>query len=341
MLSRGADSLYWLARYTERMDALARLIETALRLSAIAEEGDEWRSAIIASGAHEGFDKKYEETQPDRAIEYLMLDPDNSSSVVSCIENARTNARAMRTSLTREMWEIVNETWQEGRQIIARDLLPERLPDTLDWVKRRTLLFNGAYSASMLRYDGFSFTRLGTFMERADNTARLVDVKYHVLLPDHAGVGGFVDHAQWMSVLQAASAVRSYHWLYHQKVKPWNVAELMILSPEMPRSLRYCYDEIRTHLDFIQGLYGHRPAECQRLAGQIDARLRYGRIEQIFQEGLHEFLTDMIDTTADLNKEIARQYMGAEKPKPEDGDLSQSQSQGVAQNSLDVDPAEA
>lgn len=336
MLSRGAESLYWLARSIERMDAMARLIETALRLSAIAEEGDEWRSAIIASGAHEGFDLKYDRTTPERAVDYLALDPDNPSSIVNCVSNARANARAMRTSLTREMWEIVNETWQDARRLTPQDFAQERLPDTLDWVKRRALLFNGAYGSTMLRYDGYWFTRLGTFIERADTTARLIDVKYHVLLPSHSQVGGFVDHAQWMSVLQAASAARAYHWLYQQKVKPWNVAELMILRRELPRSLRYSYDEIRTQLDRIQALYGHRPAECQRLAGEVDARLRYGRIEDIFQHGLHEFLTEMIDTTANLSLEIACQYMGAERPKPAGQDAaSQSQTQGA----VDARPA--
>ena len=167
------------------------------------------------------------------------------------------------------------------------------------------MLFRGAYSSTMLRSDAYWFARLGSHVERADNTARILDVKYHVLLPDYESVGGGLDYHHWTSILRAVSALRAYHWVYRDRVKPWNVAELMILRPEMPRSLRACYDEITSNLDHLGATYGGHYGECHRLAGELHARLRFGRIDNIFQTGLHEFLTEYIDRTLELGDEIS------------------------------------
>jgi uncharacterized alpha-E superfamily protein len=162
----------------------------------------------------------------------------------------------------------------------------------------------------MLRNENYWFVRLGTFLERADNTARILDVKYHLLLPsDSSGVGGMLDYYQWASVLRAVSAVRAYQWVYREEVKPWNVAELLVLRPEMPRSLRACYDAITGCLDEIAAIHGGRRGECHRLAGEIASRLRYGRIADIFQSGLHEHLTGQIERVAELGDQIAAYYM--------------------------------
>ena len=160
----------------------------------------------------------------------------------------------------------------------------------------------------MLRNDAYWFTRLGTFIERADNTARILDVKYNVLLPEHESVGGTLDYYQWTAILRSVSALRAYHAIYRDRLKPWLVAELLILRPEMPRSLANCFNEITTHLEMFAQTYGAR-GECHRRAGQLHARLRYGRIDDVFQQGLHEFLTDFIDNTTLLGDDIAKQYL--------------------------------
>ena len=171
-------------------------------------------------------------------IDYLVRDPDNPSSIFSCLETARRNARAVRTALTVDMWDALNETWLKARDARRFRLRPPSdLLELLDWVKERSLLFIGAYANTMLRNDAYYFTRLGTFIERADNTARILDVKYHVLLPQHEGVGGALDYYQWQAILRSVSALRSYHWVYQERLKPWLVAEFLILRPEMPRSL--------------------------------------------------------------------------------------------------------
>lgn len=305
MLSRTANNLFWLNRYMERMDYVARLLEVGQRMAGLSGSPEEWRSALVAAGCEPGYFEKHDEVATDRVVDYLVRDLDNPSSVRSCITTARKNARAVRTAITTDMWEAINGTWQESRELFARSLGQESLNQATDWVKTRSVLFRGAYASTMLRNDAYCFARLGSYIERADNTARILDVKYHVLLPDYESVGGGLDYHHWTSILRAVSALRAYHWVYRDRVKPWNVAELMILRPEMPRSLRACYDEITSNLDHLGATYGGHYGECHRLAGELHARLRFGRIDNIFQTGLHEFLTEYIDRTLELGDEIS------------------------------------
>jgi uncharacterized alpha-E superfamily protein len=312
MLSRTADSLYWLARYMERAENIARIVMVGHRMSSLTRSlensGNEWHSTLLAAGCEPEFFKKHAEASPAPVIDYLVRDPDNPSSIYSCLETARRNARAVRTALTVDMWDALNETWHQARGGNRFDAAAD-LPALLDWVKERSLLFAGAYANTMLRNDAFYFTRLGTFVERADNTARILDVKYHVLLPRHEGVGGALDYYHWQAILRSVSALRSYHWIYQDRLKPWLVAELMLLRPEMPRSLLSCHEQIVRHLELLAEAYGGKRGECHRIAGELHARLRFGRIQDIFQSGLHEFLTDFIDRSVTLGNEISALYL--------------------------------
>ncbi|HVJ55599.1 MAG TPA: alpha-E domain-containing protein [Aliidongia sp.] len=313
MLSRTADSLFWLARYIERAENVARLVMVGHRMASMAKSlenpGNEWHSTLLATGCQPGFFAKHGEATAAAAIDYLVRDPDNPSSIFSCLDTARRNARAVRTALTVDMWDALNETWLRTHGIDRGLFEPDRLIELLEWVKERSLLFNGAYANTMLRNDAFYFTRLGTFVERADNTARILDVKYHVLLPRDESVGGALDYYHWQAMLRSVSALRSYHWVYQERLKPWLVAELLILRPEMPRSLLSCYDQIVNNLELLAEAYGGKRGECHRIAGELHARLRYGRIRDIFQAGLHEFLIDFIDRSATLGSEISRLYL--------------------------------
>jgi uncharacterized alpha-E superfamily protein len=312
MLARTAENLFWLARYMERADYVARLIHVADRMANTAPaetRGSEWASAIIAAGCEHSFFKKYEEATADHVVHYLALEPTNPSSIFSCFETARRNARAVRIALTADMWDAVNSSWLELRSMSAAASTPERLNTFLDWTKERAGLFQGAYANSMLRNDAYVFTRLGHFLERADNTARILDVKYHVLLPEAKAVGGIVDYYQWAALLRIVSALRAYHVLYAGRITPWNVAEMMILRREMPRSLLYCLEQIVRQLQDLTAEYNLRDNEPLRLAGSLHSGLRYGRIQDIFQSGLHEFLTDFVDRTLTLGEEIATSFL--------------------------------
>jgi uncharacterized alpha-E superfamily protein len=275
----------------------------------LGNPGNEWHSTLIAAGCDVGFFTRHEEATASAVIDYLVRDPDNPSSILTCLETARGNARAVRTALTSDMWDALNGTWLQARATDPALFTPGRVTEFLDWVKERSQLFNGAYANTMLRNDAYHFTRLGTFLERADNTARILDVKYHVLLPQHEGIGGALDYYQWRAILRSVSALRGYQWVYHDRLKPWLIADLLILRPEMPRSLRSCFDQVVRHLDELAEIYGGRRGECHRLAGQLAARLRYGRIADIFQRGLHEFLAEFIEQTALLGREVTALYI--------------------------------
>ena len=313
MLSRTADCLFWLARYVERAENIARILLVGHRMASLANSlgnpGNEWHSTLIAAGCEPGFLAKHGRMEQDAVLDYLVRDLDNPSSIRACLETARRNARAVRTALTVDVWESLNETWLALRTLGQDSVSPDRLVPFLEWIKQRSLLFDGACANTMLRNDAFYFTRLGTYLERADNTARILDVKYHVLLPREEQIGGALDHAQWQAILRAVSALRSYHWIYRDRLKPWLVAELLILRPEMPRSLLACFTQVTRQLDLLADCYGGRRGECHRRAGELHARLRFGRIDAIFQDGLHDFLTDFVTQTEQLGCDVSAFYL--------------------------------
>ncbi len=314
MLSRTASGLFWLARYVERAENVARVLLAGHRMATLMRSfgaaSGEWSSALIATGCEAGFAAR--EGEPAVAtdvIAYMIRDPSNPSSIFSCIETARSNARSVRTACTSDMWDVLNETWHHLRTVPAEDFAPDRVPEFLEWVKQRSVLFNGTYETTMLRTDAFFFTRLGTFIERAESTARILDVKHHLLLPGHESEGGAVDYHQWRSILAALSAVRAYQWIYHGRPRPDLIAELLILRPEMPRSLISCSAAIESMLQQISGAYGGRHGECHRMAGEMHAKLRYSRVDDILAQGLPAFLTGFIKSGIQLGDEIAALYM--------------------------------
>jgi len=312
MLSRTAANLYWLGRYMERAENLARILEVGYRMRQMPdwENGgnrNEWQSSAVAAACADGLVEKHGEATLDTALAYIALDEDNPSSIHSCLKTARTNARAVRTALTAEMWESLNDSWLEFNGQWRKSLTRENLLNFLEWVKTRTTLFRGATLGTMIRDEAFSFVTVGTFIERADNTARILDVKYHILLPAGEEVGGSMDYYQWATVLRSVSALGSYHWLYRDSIKPWNVAELLILRAEMPRSLVYCIQQVTRFLDVITSGH-HQSYNCTRLAGQLYSKLAYSKIEDIVQYGLHEHLSDFLAHNNAVGTEIADNF---------------------------------
>jgi uncharacterized alpha-E superfamily protein len=317
MLSRTADHLFWLARYVERADFLARIVEATQRLAALptsySGSGTEWESALESSGAADGFRASRGAIEEANVVEYLTFAPDNPSSIRNCIEFARTNARAVRAALTVEMWEAINSAWIELKRYensnIARGRYDrEELSRFLEFVKKTSLDYDGSADRTMLRNDAYWFSRLGLYIERADNTARILDVKYHVLLPKDEAVGGSLDYFQWTAVLRAVSALTAYHWIYRENVKPWLIADLLILKLEMPRSLIACYDNIVRFLDAIAKDYG-RAGASQAQAHDIMTRLETATTKEIFRQGLHEFITEFIEDNDRLGGAITEQYL--------------------------------
>lgn len=310
MLSRTAASLYWLGRYVERAGNNARGLQVGLRmasLTGVGQRDNAWRALLIASGCEPGFRAKGLPLTQENVVRYLAADPENPSAIMSCIEAARRNGRAVRTALTVDMWEAVNETWSQARRTSEATFSADNLPDFLDWVKSRTVLFNGAYADTMLRGEAWRFVRLGTMLERADYTARVLDTHHHAL--GDVEEGGALAYLQWQAILRSVSALRAYHHIYRARLEPRRIAELLLLRHELPRSMVACYSRIEETLDGIAAAHGGQRGECHRLAGEIHARLKFARIEDIMADGLHDFLTRKINRSIDLGGEIASFYL--------------------------------
>ncbi len=311
MLGRTANDLFWMSRYIERAENIARLLEVGYRIALLPREGhgqnEEWRSTLRSAGCEESYLAKHGGYDSRAVVNYVLFDPDNPSSVYSCLATARRNARAQRTGLTREMWESLNAAWLEYSAIDADTLPPNALPPLLDWIKERSAMFRGALLNTALRNDAFSFSQLGTFLERADNTARILDVKYYVLLPHNELVGGEIDNVQWAAILRSVSAHRSYRWVYQDSYKSWRIADYLLLNRQMPRSLRSCYDEIVLALDELAQFYGASDG-AQSLARSTLIDLAQGNMDNIFQSGLHEFLAAFIARNNRLGCEISATY---------------------------------
>ena len=314
MLSRDADSLYWLSRYVERAENTARILDVAYRMASMpisyhGVETNEWESALATACGIDQFRALHGEITPERVIEFLAFSEENPSSIQCCFNTARQNARSVRSALTSEMWEAINSAWLDLRRYRSKKIDVEDLPRFLNLVKEASLRYDGSAMRTMLRNDAYWFSRLGVYIERADNTARVLDVKYHVLLSQDAEVGGGIDYYQWAAILRSVSALVSYQWVYHQNLRPWLVADLLILREEMPRSLAACYGALSRHLDDIAHRYGIS-GSAQRQARSIHARLANQNIEDIFQHGLHEFLQEFLAENNRLGLAIAQQYLG-------------------------------
>lgn len=309
LLGRTANGLYWMSRYIERAENMARIVDAGLRLALTRTDSsaDEWTSVVLSAGAAHAFAARHSEYSADTVADFLLRDTSNPSSVLSSIETARTNARMVRTALTRETWESINEAWMSFRRLLAGPIDQRELPKILDQIKRETALIRGSFYGTMLRNEIFDFAQLGSYVERADNTARILDVKYYVLLPSVSWVGSSLDNYQWESILRSVSAHRSYRWVYEGDYRPTHIADFLILNRRMPRSLAFCYRMIAESLNLLAEEYGERHA-CHATLDDIGRRLKPGTIGAIFDGGLHEFLSDFIRCNNRLGNEVAQDY---------------------------------
>ncbi|RYZ61270.1 MAG: alpha-E domain-containing protein, partial [Proteobacteria bacterium] len=309
LLGRTAQGLFWMHRYIERAENMARLIDAGLRLSLtnLSSEPDEWQSVLVSAGVEAAYKSKYSDFEPAHIVDYLLRDLENPSSVLSAIDTARMNGRMVRTALTRETWEALNEAWMTMKRRLASPVRDSELPGTLELVKKQAALIRGTFHGTMLRNEIFDFCNLGTFIERADNTARILDVKYWVLLPKHSSIGSSLDNFQWGSILRSVSAHRSYTWEYDADYRARDIIDFLILNKRMPRSLAYCYGSIQESLGFLAKTYGQEH-ECHTTALTTNNGFAGRDVSDIIDSGLHEFLTGFMVGHNRLALEIARSY---------------------------------
>lgn len=305
MLSRTASNVYWMSRYMERAENTARIVNIVHHMSLLpkgaSEENSEWSLPLKITDTLDVFFDRHHSINPPDVLDYITMDENNPSSIYSSILAARENGRAVRGRITSEMWESLNATWLELKRIKERRSKDFDCSRFFEWVKERSHLFRGVTHGTILHDATFHFVRLGTFIERADSTARILDVKYHVLLPSLGDVGGAVDYYQWGALLRSVSAFESYRRVYRDVITPFRVAEMLVLREDMPRSLHACLDEIQAILGAIGGFSG---VEARRRAGELHASLHFARMASIFKFGLHEFLTDFLSRITDLSEEI-------------------------------------
>ncbi len=309
MLGKTANGLFWMYRGLERAENTARLIETGQRiaLTRMGASDEEWRSVLLTTESLEGFNQHHDAVTKDAAIDWLLRSKDNQSSVLSSIEQARQNARMVRTALTGEVWEAMNGTYMRVRELLARKVQERDLPNVLGLIRQRTGLVRGATHGTMLRNDIYDFARLGTFLERADNTARILDVKYYVLLPSVCSVGSSIDNVQWETILRSVSGRGGFRMEYGGSNEPRDIAQFLILNRRMPRSLAFCGRKLHDNLGYLNAEYGVTVPSLAKIDHINEAYLDLD-IEAVFDYGLHEFIQNMLYLLVDLGQQIEIDY---------------------------------
>jgi uncharacterized alpha-E superfamily protein len=321
MLSRTADHLFWMARYMERAENTARMLDVNYEASLLPQSADAaekgWKGLLSISELSGDFAKHYGAVTPDNVMRYMVNDAENGSSIRNCLLAARENARAVRGTLTTEVWETQNQTWLEFQRMVASDSFLRDPSSMFEWVKFRSHLSRGVTVGTMLQDEAFHFLRIGSFLERADNTARLLDVKFHAVESEYYGgntgangSGGGkdieVDFYHWSGILRSVSGFEVYRKVYRNVIRPERVAELLILRPDMPRSLAACMHEVVTNLKRVAN---EQSADTLRRAGRLQSDLQYGRIDEILATGLHAYLTQFLERVGTLGVGISRDFL--------------------------------
>jgi uncharacterized alpha-E superfamily protein len=316
MLSRTADHLFWMSRYTERAENTARLLDVSYQTSLLPQSEQVaqlgWQGLLSISELLPSFEAMYGAITPTSVMNFMVKDERNPSSIVSCLRAARENARAVRGTLTTEVWETQNQTWIEINRMLRAGEFEQDPGAFFEWVKFRSHLSRGVTVGTMLMDEALQFMRLGTFLERGDNTARLVDVKFHALQNDFWGSANGKDQEydfyHWSAILRSVSGFEIYRKVYRDVIKPERVAELLILRADMPRSLHACLSEVVHNLASVAN---DQSADTARKAGKLLAELRYSSIDEILATGLHTFLTQFLDRINELGKGISQDFLVA------------------------------
>jgi uncharacterized alpha-E superfamily protein len=309
LLSRTADHLYWMSRYIERAESLARLVDAHYRMSLLPHSGETLAESLSATMTamhmEEAYKERHKAVEPRAVFEFVSLDRDYSGSIISCLRAARENARAVRGSLTSELWETLNATWLDARSQTLRRTSQPDIGQFVEWVKERSHLTRGVTIGTMMRDEAFHFTRIGTFLERADSTARILTAHQNDLIPG-ADAGGVPDPYQWSVLLRALSAFEIYRRVYRDVITPYKVAQMLILRDDMPRSLLRCCKEVYGNLKSVAN---GQSAETERRAGEMHAMLHFARMQEISDTGVPQFLESFLAKLRDLGDRIASDFL--------------------------------
>jgi uncharacterized alpha-E superfamily protein len=311
MLSRTADHLYWMSRYTERAENTARMLDVNYQMSLLPQSAQvaeqAWRALLEISELTQAFDANHVLMSPKDVIHFMVSDMSNPSSIMRCLQAARENARAVRGSMTTELWETINTTWLEAQKMMREGILDSAPSDFFEWVKFRSHQTRGVQHGTMVRDEVYYFIRLGTFLERADNTARLLDVKSLTAenMREH-GNDSVDDFYYWAAILRSVSAFETYRKVYRDVITPERVAELLILRSDMPRSLVACVNEVSDLLVKVRNAHSSKTITQTR---NLLAKLRDANIVEILEKGLHAYLTEFLDEINQVGSGISRDFL--------------------------------
>ncbi len=310
MLGRTANGLYWMFRYLERAENYARLLDAGLRLALtrdLTTAEEEWRSVIETAGQRQFYERKHATYTGMQVWNFMLRDKNNPSSILTMFGLVRQNARLARNAISSELWEAINGNWLEIDEQLKEPVAENRVLETVATIRRASTLAHGAMAGSMLREEPYHFGRCGTFIERADAVARILDMKYYLLLPSLSYVGTSLDTGQWDQVLRSVSGDRAYRWINAAQIDARRICEFLILDDRFPRSLSYCYMLLRENLDALAQVHGTE-GRCNALMRGADQRLSDLTIDDIFDQGLHEFLLEFTASNAAIADAIAQDY---------------------------------
>lgn len=307
MLGKTANGLFWMSRYLERAENTARLIETGQRiaLTRLGDDAREWASVIQTAGSYPAFMNTHQELTKEAAINWMLRDRDNPSSIRACIESARQSARLVRTAITGEAWEAINAAYMTAKESLARKVIERDLSEVLQRMRQSTALVRGMILGTMMRNEIFDFLRVGTFLERADYTARIIDVKYYVLLPSVSAVGTMIDNVHWESILRAVSGRGGFRMEYGAGGGPREIVHFLVLDRRMPRSLAFCTSKIEDNLRYLDP--EGRTASL-RMVREIKTQYLSHDVSAIFEYGLHEFIQSVLSALGDVAWQIERDF---------------------------------
>lgn len=310
MLGRTANGLFWMFRYLERADNTARLLEAGLRMALtrdLVTAEEEWRSVISAVGRREEYEARHGTFTGIQVWNYILCDQSNPGNVRAMFGAVRQNARMARTNISSDMWEAINESWMKLDTMLSRPVGPNAIGDVVQTIRRAGMRVHGALDATMLRNEAYHFARAGTFIERADSTARILDMKYYLLLPSLSYVGSHLDTGQWDQVLRSVAGTRAYTWLNHGQIDARGIVEFLVFDDRFPRSLAFCRGALRQHLAALARLHGAE-GKSNELMREADMHISDLTVDEIFEQGLHEFLLDFLARNAAIGDAIAEDY---------------------------------
>jgi uncharacterized alpha-E superfamily protein len=321
MLSRVADSLYWMSRYIERAENIARLLDVNLQLLLDFESLDDaklkehWEPIIRAAGEEELFYELYNQAYSQSVTDFLTFDRNNPSSVISCMFAARENARMIRDQISTEMWQSLNDAYLFLNSNNAKMVWDSGPYEFYKHILDYSHLFQGMADSTFSHTEGFYFMQVGKYLERADKTSRILDIKYHILLPSVEDVGGAIDAVQWGAILRSCSAFEAYHSLYVSSVNPLKVSDFLIFNQNFPRSILFCARHLDLNLHQISGCNsGVYSNDVERASGRLVSDLTYGNIDDAFKFGWHEYLGQLQDRFVEIGKAMFTNYMFHDKP---------------------------